>query len=201
MLLRLSQQLSLKITLLLAVGLMGLLMAVVISVLPQEQLGGATLLIMTLLVGLSLVVFMLVRQARQSIHEQIVRSRAVVNTAPDAILGLNKDGIVMSANPACASLFGRDEAQIVGQPVQLCISGLSTDLLKSFFGEVHRDYGRPLRIVRQDFSGSRADGTLFPVQLSLGEVKDIDDLSFACIVRDLTDERATQESSELYERA
>ena len=201
MLSRFKPPYSLQTTLGVAISLMGVLVAVVVSVLPYQQWGGASLLILALLIGLSLAVLHVMKQASQTIQEQILRSRAVVNTAPDAILGLNKDGIVMSANPACASLFGRDEAQIVGQPVQICISGLSADLLHGFFGEVHRDYGRPLRILRHDFSGSRADGTLFPVQLSLGEVKDIENLSFACIVRDMTDERAAQESSELYERA
>jgi PAS domain S-box-containing protein len=192
---------SLKTTLVVAVSLMCVLMAVVVSVLPYQRLGAASVLILALLIGLSWAMLHLMKQASQSIQEQILRSRAVVNTAADAILGLNKDGVVMSANPACTSLFGRDESQILGQPVQMCINGLSAELLHNFFGEVHRDYGRPSRIIRQDFSGSRADGTLFPVQLSIGEVRDIEDLSFACIVRDMTDERAAQESSELYERA
>lgn len=140
-------------------------------------------------------------QASQNIFEQVSQVQAIVNTAPDAIMGLNKNGLVMSANPACSSLFGRDEAHIQGLSVEACIPGLNAQRLDGFFGQVHRDYGRPLRIVRQDFFGTRADGTLFPVQISLGEVKDNARLSYACIVRDMTDERATQESSELYERA
>lgn len=139
-------------------------------------------------------------QASKNIQEQMQRGSSIVNTAPDAILGLSQQGIVKTANPACASLFGRDETQIVGQPVSALIHGLEASLLHEFFGEVHRDFGRPLRIIRHDFHGSRADGTPFPIQLSLGEVHRVEDLSFACIVRDMTDERAAQESAELYER-
>ena len=139
-------------------------------------------------------------QASKNIQEQMQRGSSIVNTAPDAILGLSQQGIVKTANPACASLFGRDESQIVGQPVSALISGLEANMLHDFFGEVHRDFGRPLRIIRHDFNGSRADGTPFPIQLSLGEVRGVEDLSFACIVRDMTDERAAQESAELYER-
>ena len=192
---------SLKTTIVVALSMMVVLIAVVVSVLPFDGMGSASVLIVLLLMGQSLAVLHLMNKASQSLHEQMVRSRAVVNTAPDAILGLNHQGIVMTVNPACTSLFGRSEAQLVGQPVQTYLSGLSAAVLHEFFGQVHRDYGRPLRIVRQDFSGFRADGTPFPVQISLGEVKDIDNLSFACIVRDMTDERAAQESSELYERA
>ena len=96
MLSRFKPPYSLQTTLGVAVSLMGVLVAVVVSVLPYQQWGGASLLILALLIGLSLAVLHVMKQASQTIQEQILRSRAVVNTAPDAILGLNKDGIAVS---------------------------------------------------------------------------------------------------------
>lgn len=140
-------------------------------------------------------------QASQGIAEQVARVQAIVNTAGEAIIGLNARGLVIMANPAATSIFGRPEEDIVGKPLELCVPGLSIDVLREMFGESAVHYGGPRRFVRQDFFGTRADGTPFPVEISLGEVRENDKLRYACIVRDVTDERAVQETSELYERA
>lgn len=140
-------------------------------------------------------------QASRGMAEQVARVQSILITAADAIIGIDAQGMVSSANPAASSIFGRPEEDILGQPLEQCVPGLSLDLLREFFGEGQTYYGGPRRIVRHDFFGTRADSTPFPVEISMGEVLENDRLRYACIVRDVTDERAAQETSELYERA
>ena len=139
-------------------------------------------------------------QASTEIAEQVARIQAIVNTAGEAIIGLDDECKVVTANPAVSSIFGRPEAALIGHSMELCVPGLNAAMLREMFGEGFGQYG-PRRMVRQDLFGTRADGTPFPVEISLGEINGNIGLRYACIVRDVTDERAAQETSELYERA
>jgi PAS domain S-box-containing protein len=139
-------------------------------------------------------------QASLGIAEQVARVQAIVSTAGEAIIGLDRLGMVTMANPAASSIFGRPRAELLGQALDGCVPGLNSAALRVMFGDGFGEYG-PRRMVRYDLFGTRADGTPFPVEISLGEVQDVGDLRYTCIVRDVTDERAAQETSELYERA
>ncbi|WP_293659842.1 PAS domain S-box protein [Rhodoferax sp. OV413] len=142
-----------------------------------------------------------INQASRGMAMQVNRVAAIVSTSAEAIISLDTQGVVTSANPATSSIFGRAEGQVVGRAISDCIPGLHAHELTAMFAGGMEHALNISRVTRHDFMGTRADGTLFPVEVSLGEVKNDSGLRYACIVRDLTDERAAQETSELYERA
>lgn len=142
-----------------------------------------------------------INQASRGMAAQVSRVQAIVNTAAEAIIGLDEFGRVTSTNPAASSIFGRTAEDIEGQFIDCCVPGLDAQALHAMFGEGMEHILSISRVTRHDFMGVRADGTPFPVEICLGEVKNDPTLRYACIVRDLTDERAAQETSELYERA
>lgn len=138
--------------------------------------------------------------ASRGIAEQVGRIQAIFCTAAEAIIGLDAQGRMVIVNPAASSFFGRPEAMLIGNRFDECIPGMGPETLVEMFGDRAAGSSQS-RIVRQDFSGTRADGTLFPVEISLGRVQQSDGLHYVCIVRDVTDERAALAFSELYERA
>lgn len=142
-----------------------------------------------------------INQASRGMAAQVNRVQAIVNTAAEAIIGLDEYGRVTTTNPAATSIFGRSEEEILGSSIECCVPGLNADALHEMFGQGMEHVLSISRVTRHDFMGTRADGTPFPVEICLGEVKNDKSLRYACIVRDLTDERAAQETSELYERA
>lgn len=140
-------------------------------------------------------------KASHDVAEQVARTQVIVNTAAVGILSLDLQGNIISANPATTSLFGREEYELKEVSLEKCIPGLDAGSLHSLFGELSDTPGRVYRIVRTDFHGTRRDGTLFPIEITLGQATAGSTLRYVCIVRDVTDERAAQETSELYERA
>lgn len=142
-----------------------------------------------------------INQASRGMALQVNRVQAIVSTAAEAIIGLDEFGRVSTTNPATSSMFGRSEDELLGQPIECCVPGLNEQALHEMFGQGMEHILSISRVTRHDFMGTRADGTPFPVEICLGEVKNDNTLRYACIVRDLTDERAAQETSELYERA
>lgn len=140
--------------------------------------------------------------ASRGIAEQVGRVQAIVATAADAIIGIDTGGRVGSANPAASSMFGLPLTEMPGLPVAALVPELADmQAIQSMFVQYSLPSGGSRRIVRREMWGSRADGTPFPVEVSLGEVQDDEGLRYACIVRDVTDERAAREISVLYERA
>lgn len=140
-------------------------------------------------------------KASHDVAEEVARTQVIVNTAAVAIISLDARGRVISANPATTSIFGLEEQDLQGRPLEQSIPGLSDAILRELFGELDQSATRVYRIVRHDFFGVRMGGTLFPIEITLGQAPPGGTLHYVCIVRDITDERAALETSELYERA
>lgn len=140
-------------------------------------------------------------KASRDVAAEIARTQVIVNTAAVAIISLDNRGCISSANPATTSIFGREERELTGQPIAECIPGLDSETLQELFAGFDGEAGRVYRVVRQDFMGIRTGGTRFPIEITLGQATSDDHLRYVCIVRDTTDERAAQETTELYERA
>lgn len=139
--------------------------------------------------------------ASHDIAEQMRRMGVILDTAAEAIMGVDARGVIVTVNQAALSFFGRPEQALIGLSLDACIPGLELPALQEMFGDSAGGYCGASRVVRSDLFGRRADGTSFPVEASLGQVQGDDDLRYVCIVRDVTDERAAQEFTELYERA
>lgn len=124
------------------------------------------------------------RRAERELHEREERLRAILDTAVDSIISIDRAGIIQSINPAVERMFGYSEADLVGQNVKM--------LMPSPYREQHDDYlqrfaatGEARIIgVGREVEGLRKNGTTFPLELS---VSVIDDLGlYAGILHDLS---------------
>ncbi len=119
---------------------------------------------------------------------------ALLQTAVDAIVTIDGQGRVLSFNPSAETMFGHDAATMVGRNVSV--------LMPSPHRERHDHYlaryletgeariigtGRPLM-------GLRADGSSFPMELSVSEVKNQGQPVFVGIIRDVTNQRYLEQA-------
>ena len=139
------------------------------------------------------------RRAEEEVRRSEARIRAIVETATDAIITMAKDGRVVSFNPAAERIFGYAQEEIVGQP-------LRTLMPQRFRGAHEAGFRRYLsggeaRVVGKgpaELAGLRKDGTEFPLELSLGEMREDGDMRFTGIIRDVSGrKRAEEERSRL----
>lgn len=135
----------------------------------------------------------------EALHSQATaRLAAVFEAAVDAIVTIDEDGLVESFNPAACRLFGVEESDIIGQPVQR--------LMPSPFRENHGEYMRRYlttgerRIIGigREVQGQRSDGSTFPMWLSVAEVEVSpgERRCFVGIVRDISADKAAQVARE-----
>ena len=91
-------------------------------------------------------------QFNQALKESESRVKAILHTAPDAILTLDDEAHIQSVNPTAERMFGWSSNEIVGMPVTALLPDLMPD----------RD--RPL----SEYMGQRRDGNRFPAEVTVG---------------------------------
>lgn len=133
------------------------------------------------------------KQAEQAIAEREARMRAIVETAPDGIVTVNADGTIESVNSAMERLFGYEASELIGEDVNLILPGL----LSGGTGEA--DEPNPIRTgerrvfgIGREFYGTRKDGSLLPVEVSLSVIRLEDHQILTGIVRDVTERKEAE---------
>jgi PAS domain S-box-containing protein len=118
--------------------------------------------------------------------------RALLDTAPDAMVIVGADGLVRLANRQLESMFGYGRNDLIGQPVEV--------LVPEDRREVHRRHRAAYAAsprVRQmghgrDLNGLRSDGTEFPVEISLSPLDTEDGMMVSAAIRDATERVETE---------
>jgi PAS domain S-box-containing protein len=114
--------------------------------------------------------------------------QAVVDNAVDGILTIDEGGAIRSFNPAAARIFGSPPEAAIGQPIAALIPA---------------PHDREYQIVGvgREVVGRRSDGTMFPLDLAVGEMRSGEGRAFIAIVHDLTErKRAEAERVRLQEQ-
>jgi PAS domain S-box-containing protein len=116
----------------------------------------------------------------------------ILESAPDAVVGIDATGRIVFANRQIAELFGYAPDELIGEPVET--------LLPTRFHEAHRSHRvryladpvtRPMG-AGLELAGRRRDGTEFPVDISLAAVDTAKGLVATAFVRDLTDRKRAE---------
>jgi two-component system sensor kinase FixL len=118
--------------------------------------------------------------------------QSILDTIPDAMIVIDERGVMQSFSAAAERLFGYAAADMLGKNVKL--------LMPSFYREGHDGYlERYLRTgekriigVGRVVVGERRDGSTFPMELSVGEMRSSDQRFFTGFVRDLTEGQETE---------
>jgi two-component system cell cycle sensor histidine kinase/response regulator CckA len=97
--------------------------------------------------------------------------RGLLAAAPDGLLGVEPDGMIVFANEQVGRLFGWDARDLVGKPVEVLVPGdvvgVHAAHRSGYLADpVQRPMGAGLQL-----SGRRKDGSIFPADISLGAVE------------------------------
>jgi PAS domain S-box-containing protein len=134
------------------------------------------------------------KQAEETLRKSEARNRAVVDTATDAIITMTTDGLIRSFNPGAEHIFGYTAKEAIGQPLRMLMPERFRDPHEAGFrryletGEAHVVGKGPVEL-----AGLRKGGEEFPLELSLGEMRERDDIMFTGIIRDITERKRTEE--------
>ena len=132
--------------------------------------------------------------AEDAVQEIEQQAREIVDSALDAVVGMDADGIITSWNKQAEEIFGWTRSEAVGRRMSETIIPMQYRSsheggLRHFF---ETGQGRVLN-QRIEISSLRRDGSEFPVELTITPLKSGDTWSFSSFVRDISDRKRSEE--------
>ncbi|MET9579162.1 SpoIIE family protein phosphatase [Streptomyces sp. DT199] len=134
----------------------------------------------------------------QRAHRRFV---ALLESAPDATLITNGEGIVVMANPQVERLFGREPGDLVGSEVVSLVPAARRRRHCALLRAYLRLRDPKPAVLDKDLYGARGDGSEFPVEVSVSSLQTEQETLVVLTVRDITERRRLEaERAERYEQ-
>jgi len=132
--------------------------------------------------------------SEKAVRDSEARLRAIIDTALDALIGMNAKGMITEWNPRAEVIFGWRRWEAIGQKVADLI-------IPPRYREAHErglrhalESGRgPVLNRRLELTGLRRDGTEFPVEVSISPLKRGESYVFNAFLSDITERKRAEE--------
>ena len=143
----------------------------------------------------------LLARSESAVRDQEERLRAILETAVEGIITIDERGTIESFNPAAEKIFGYRAAEVIGKNVNMLMSTPHRESHDGYLEHYKQTgHAKIIGIGRETFARKK-DGTLFPIDLSVSEVKLSDRRIFTGFIRDITErKRLEKENLEISER-
>lgn len=133
------------------------------------------------------------------LNSQSIKTQAIVENMLDGVISIDIKGVIQTFNRAAEVIFGYKRDEVIGKNVSL--------LMDSPYRENHDQYlakhlsGISNHVTKRtrELEALHKNGTNFPIELGLVEVKHLDEITFVGIVRDITHRK--QRDKEIHQLA
>ncbi|MBV9310438.1 MAG: PAS domain S-box protein, partial [Solirubrobacterales bacterium] len=126
------------------------------------------------------------------LREREERLRSILDTVPDAIIVIDERGLIESLSPAAERLFGYAAEDAVGKNVSILMPSPYREEHDAYIERYRRTGERRIIGIGRVVVGQRADGSVFPMELHVGEMYPAGRRLFTGFARDLTEVQRTK---------
>lgn len=140
---------------------------------------------------------------RQNAGTDLVDGRfdALMEAIVDAIIVIDKKGAIREFNKAAITMFGYEPAEVIGKNVSILMPEPYQSAHNSYIRNYLQTANAKIIGIGREVQALRKDGSVFPIELAVGEVSDENPSRFVGIIRDISERKANEmEAREQRER-
>ena len=126
-------------------------------------------------------------------RESEARQGAILEAAHDAIITMDSNLNIREFNPAAEQMFGTRRSEILGRSVDVLVPSADRQSHLEALHQYVKTGGGPLAARRLELTARRADGTEFPVELTVARMRGDSRAVITGFIRDITERRALEE--------
>ena len=132
------------------------------------------------------------RQADEDLRAREAHLRSILETVPDAMVVIDEQARIKSFSAAAVRQFGYAEEDVAGRNVSLLMPEPYRTQHDAYMARYLSTGERRIIGIGRVVVGQRKDGSTFPMELSVGEMRSGGERYFTGFIRDLTERRQTE---------
>ncbi len=118
--------------------------------------------------------------------------KSILDTVPDAMIVIDERGIMQSFSSAAERLFGHAPAEVLGKNIKMLMPSPYRENHDGYMERYLRTGERRIIGIGRLVVGERKDGSTFPMELAVGEMRSSNQRFFTGFIRDLTERQKTE---------
>ena len=132
------------------------------------------------------------RASMNALKASEAKSQAVLRTMRDGVVQMSTDGTVLAVNDITTEIFGYEEAELVGRNIKMLMPEPHASAHDGYLERYQRTRKANILHRRVELDARHKDGSLFPIDLVVNEMVDDDGSVFVGVIRDISEQKATQ---------
>lgn len=133
------------------------------------------------------------KKSEQELRDSESKTRAILETAVDGIITIDPQGTILTANPATERMFGYRADEMVGHKINMLMPDPYRGAHDGYLDRYITTGERRIIGIGREVRGQRKDGSIFPMELSVGEAVVDRTRIFTGIVRDVTKRKQVEQ--------
>ncbi len=133
--------------------------------------------------------FLVVTPLQKALELENIKSHKILEMAVEGIVTIDTTGELLSFNRAAQKIFGYSEAEILGKNVSMLLPPPHQDKHDGYIARYLQTGQARVIGKTQELQGRRKNGMLFPMEISITEVKYGDAHFFTALLRDVGEQK------------
>jgi two-component system sensor kinase FixL len=117
---------------------------------------------------------------------------SILATIPDAMIVIDEHGIMQSFSSAAERLFGYPAPEVLGKNIKMMMPSPYRENHDSYLARYMRTGEKRIIGIGRVVVGERKDGSTFPMELAVGEMRSNNSRFFTGFIRDLSERQKTE---------
>jgi two-component system, LuxR family, sensor kinase FixL len=118
--------------------------------------------------------------------------QSILDTVPDAMIVIDERGFIQSFSSAAERLFGYAPGEVLGTNIKRLMPSPYREAHDAYIGRYLQTGERRIIGIGRVVVGERKDGSTFPMELAVGEMRSSNQRFFTGFIRDLTERQQTE---------